>query len=128
MLEYFDIGFRAVNGINILEDIKSGKDYNRHVLEDVSIIAENSKDALEVEEYKDYLQHYYRIFWFPLLDMKNWERIANERKMADKTVNLFRKLKPSESFSEEEFCIAKNFLEIISERCLLLQNKEFQTQ
>lgn len=127
MLEYFNIGFRAENGVQTLQNLKPKKKYslNDIIIEDILEIAENSKRVMTNGGYNDALIPYYHIFLEPFKNKGDLERMTGDLKMATKTINTLYKLKSSKKVSEDELKNARDFFDLIGNRCLILESQNF---
>ena len=128
MLEYFNIGFGAEAGVEILKRIQEEGKYSRKTPQKTIVnrllkIAENSKEVLITNKYNPELILYYQLFSISLAKKDFFERSAYAD-LADKTIETLEKIKHNKQISKRDVKSSEKFFEFISNRCLSLQNYE----
>jgi len=126
--DYFGIGFRAESAIIEIKKIQNNKSYNKYIVDDSLEIVRHAKTALISKDcLKDKLAPYDKIFPC-LLNQENLEERREKSKLAYKTIHTLKKMILERNPSEKELEDAKEFLGIISDKCLIFGNPEFATQ
>jgi hypothetical protein len=122
-LDCSGIGVMADVGMQLFEDLESGIRYfsDKELLKDLFDVVKDCKKVLTKKDIYLGLAPYYKIFPLGLhLSEKNILERKRNRKAAYQTGRILKKTYFHKKLSEKEIRTAKNFFELLDEKCTRL--------